>query len=187
MSQLRMIRQNLEELSEIKIPKGYGIRTYKPGDEAHWARITNASFGGKRSPEDARKEIMDRPQFVPEGLFFVIYQGKPVGTACAWRQSRDETEVGQLHMVGVVPEHQGHRLGELVSLCVLHFFKEHDFSMAWLGTDGHRLPALKTYLNLGFKPLYREDSHQERWKAVFEKLGVEMPEILWEKDVNYKN
>lgn len=183
MSQLRMIRPNLDELPEIKVPKEYEIRTYKPGDEVHWARIINASFGGERSPEDARNQIMDKPQFVPEGLFFATYKGKPVGTATAWRQSPDETEVGYVHMVGVVPSYQGHRLGKLVSLCVLHFFSKHGFSMAMLDTDDHRLPALKTYLNLGFKPLYREDSHQERWRKVFEKLDVEQIEVLWEKDI----
>ena len=187
MSQLRMIRPDLDELPKIKIPEEYEIRTYKPGDEVHWVRIIKASFGEEESPEDVRKKIMDKPQFVPEGFFFATYQGKPVGTAYAWRQSPDETEVGSVEMVGVVPEHQGHRLGKLLSLCVLYSFKKQRLSKAILGTDDHRLPAIKTYLNLGFKPLYREDSHQERWKAVFEKLDAEMPETLWEKDVNYKN
>ena len=176
MSQLRMLRPDLEELPEIQIPEGYGVRTYRPGDEANWARIIDASFGGRRSAEDARKEIINKPQFAPEGLFFATHQGKPVGTACAWRGTPEETEVGYLHMVGVVPEHQGHRLGKLVSLCVLHFFKEHHFSRALLDTDDGRLPALKTYLNLGFKPVYRDDSHEERWKAVSGNLRVELPE-----------
>ncbi len=183
MSQLRMIRPNLDELPQIQIPKGYGLRTYEPGDEAHWAVIINSSFGGERSAEDARKEIMDRPQFVPEGLFFATYGGKPVGTACAWRQSPDETKVGYVHMVGVETEHQGHRLGKLVSLRVLYFFKEHGFSMAILDTDDDRLPAIKTYLNIGFKPLYRDDSYPKRWRDICEKLSVEMPETLWEKDI----
>jgi len=173
MSQLRMIRPNLDELPKIQIPKGYAIRTYEPGDEVHWAEIINASFGGKRSAEDTRKEIMDKPHFAPERLFFATYQGKPVGTACAWREPPDETEVGYVHMVGVVPEHQGYRLGRLVSLCVLYSFKEQGLSRAILDTDDHRLPAIKTYLNLGFRPLYREDSHRKRWKAVLEKLGID--------------
>ena len=187
MSQLKMIRPNLDKLLKIQIPKGYGIRTYEPGDEVHWARIINDSFGGDRSAEDARKKIMAKPQFIPEGLFFATYQGEPVGTACAWRQSPDEMEVGCVHMVGVVSEHQGHRLGKLVCLRVLYFFKEHGFSMAILSTDDHidRLPAVKTYLNIGFKPLYRDDSHPERWRVVCEKLGVEAPETLWENDIKY--
>ena len=176
MSQLKMIRPDLEDLSEIQIPEGYSVRTYKSGDEVHWARIIDASFGGERSAEHARKEIMDRKQFVPEGLFFATYHGEPVGTACAWREAPEETEVGDVHMVGVVPERQGHRLGKLVSLCVLHFFKKHGFSMATLNTDDERLPAIKTYLNLGFKPVYRDDTHPKRWKAVSEEMGFEMPE-----------
>ena len=178
MSQLRMRRPDMRNLPEIQIPEGYAVRTYEPGDEIHWARIINASFGGKRGAEDARKEIIDREQFAPEILFFVTHQGKPVGTACAWRKAPDETKTGYLHMVGVIPEHQGNSLGKLVSLCVLHYFKKHGFSEAMLDTDDNRLPALKTYLNLGFRPVYRDDSHPKRWEAVSENLGVKIPESL---------
>lgn len=178
MSQLRMSRPDLENLPEIQIPEGYSVRTYKPGDEVHWARIINASFGGERIAEDARKEIMDRKQFDPEGLFFVTHQEELVGAACAWREAQEEKKVGYLHMVGVVPEHQGHRLGKLISLCVLHFLRKHGFSEAMLDTDDGRLPALKTYLNLGFRPVYRDDSHSGRWKAVSENLGIEIPEPI---------
>ncbi len=167
---------DLEQLPEIQIPEGYAVRSYRPGDEIHWARIIDASFGGNRSAEDVKEEIVNKPQFTPEGLFFATCQGEPVGTACAWRGKPEETEVGQLHMVGVEPEHQGHRLGKLVSICVLHFLKKHSFSMAMLDTDDERLPAVKTYLNLGFRPVYRDDSHPGRWKAVSENLGIETPE-----------
>ena len=176
MSQLKMIRPNLKDLPDIRIPDGYSVRTYVSGDEVHWARIIDASFGGERSPEHARKEIMDRKQFAPAGLFFATYQGEPVGTACAWREAPEEREVGQVHMVGVVPEHQGHRLGKLVCLCVLHFLKENGCSKAVLGTDDERLPAIKTYLNIGFKPVYRDDTHTKRWKAISQNMDIEIKE-----------
>ncbi len=41
-----------------------------------------------------------------------------------------------------------------------------------LCTDDWRLPAVKTYLNLGFEPEIIHESHPARWKAVFETLGV---------------
>ena len=79
------------------------MRTYQAGDEVHWANIISDSFGGrKRTAQDTRNEITSRDVFLPDALFFVIYQGIPVGTACAWRQSVNETDVGYVHMVGVL-------------------------------------------------------------------------------------
>ncbi|MBM3236746.1 GNAT family N-acetyltransferase [Candidatus Poribacteria bacterium] len=170
MAQLRMRRPNLENLPQIKPPEGYGIRHYQPGDELHWGTVINASFGGKRTGEDVRREIIERPVFTPEGLFFATYQGQPVGTACSWKGSPDETRAGYVHMVGVMPEHQGHGLGYLVSLATLHFFKEHGFQEAMLDTDDWRIPALITYVRLGFEPVLRDDGQRHRWALIFSKF-----------------
>ena len=171
--QLRMVRPTLERLPKLEIPEGYEIRIYQEGDDAHWANIINASFGGKqRMAEDTRREIIDRPVFDPKGLYFATYQGLPVGTACAWKKSPDETEVGYVHMVGVASEHTGHKLGKWVSLGVLMYFQERGFKCAILDTDDFRVPALKTYLNLGFLPVYVEAEQPERWQKIFEKLGL---------------
>lgn len=168
-----MIRPDLKGLPEIQVPDGYGVRTYVPGDEAHWARIINDSFGGNRSAEYAVESLTSQKQFVAEGLFFATFQGTPVGTACAWCTPPDEVAVCEIHMVGVVRDHQGHGLGMLVSLFVLHFLAKRGVCGAQLNTDDDRLPAIKTYLNLGFKPAYRDASHPERWEAVYDSLGID--------------
>ena len=178
--QLRMFLSNLENLPELEVPAGYEIRPFQPGDEGHWASIIDASFGGERTAEHTRREIIDRPEYMPGGLFFATYEGKPVGTACAWRQSQEETEIGYVHMVGVVPEHRGHKLGKWLSLRVLLFVKEHGFQCSILDTDEPRLPAIKSYLNLGFLPLYREISQPSRWRGVFDELNLPMPYTEWE-------
>ena len=170
MAQLRMRRPNLENLPPVKPPEDYGIRHYQPGDEIHWGKIIDASFGGKRTEGDVRREITERPVFTPEGLFFATYQGQPVGTACSWKGSPDETKTGYVHMVGVMPEHQGHGLGYLVSLATLHFLKEHGFQEAMLDTDDQRIPALITYLRLGFEPVLRDDGQRHRWALTFSKF-----------------
>ena len=174
--QLRMVRTNLLDLPGIKMPSGYRLRTYQENDDWHWANVINGSFGGSRTDADARDQIVDRPEFEPTGLFFSTYQDQPVGTACAWKwNNADEKEVGQLHMVGVIPEHSGHRLGKWISLAVLHYLYQQGFKCAVLGTDDFRLPAIKTYLNLGFIPIYVDDDQPERWQAIFKKLKLPFP------------
>ena len=170
--QLRMVRPNLDGLPELEVPEGYEIRTYQEGDDVHWANVISDSFGGERTAEDARRDIMDRDVFDPTGLYFVTYQSKPVGTTCAWKDTPDETEVGIVHMVGVHSAHTGHRLGKCVTLCVLLHLREHSFKCAKLGTDDFRLPAIKTYLNLGFLPVYVDVTQPERWRQIFKKLGL---------------
>ncbi len=171
--QLRMVRTNLLDLPEIKIPSGYRLRTYQENDDWHWANIIKSSFGGNRTVTDTREEITERPEFEPTGLFFSTHQDQPVGTACAWKwNGAEEKEVGQLHMVGVMPGHSGHRLGKWVSLAVLHYHRQKGFKCTVLGTDDFRLPAIKTYLNLDFIPIYVDDDQPERWKVIFEKLKL---------------
>lgn len=185
--QLRMVRPDLENLPKLELPPGYGMRTYREGDEVHWASIISDSFGGKqRTAEDTRNEITGQERFVPDGLYFATHDGTPIGTACAWRQTVDETEVGYVHMVGVASAHTGRKLGKWVSLAVLIYFRDCGFRCAMLDTDDFRIPAIKTYLNLGFVPVYIEDGQPKRWRAIFEKLKLSfmedriasMPEIL---------
>ena len=174
--QLRMVRPNLEDLPELELPVGYGMRTYRTGDEEHWARIISDSFGGReRTAQDTENEITGRDVFLPDGLYFATHQGVPVGTACAWRQSVDEKEVGYVHMVGVVAEHTGHKLGKWVSLAVLCYFRDNSFKCSMLDTDDFRIPAIKTYLNLGFIPVYVEEGQPERWRNIFKKLELAQP------------
>lgn len=173
MGQLRMRRPNLENLPEVILPDGYELRTYQPGDEAVWGRIMDTGIGKDWTVEKVRKDLIDRPQFEPDGLFFATHQSEPVGSACAWRASAEETRTGIVHMVCVLPEHRGQRLGYILTLCTLHWFQQHDFFDAVLQTDDWRLSAIKAYLNLGFLPVYEEgEDHPARWKDVGEKLGM---------------
>lgn len=171
--QLRMVRPNLKDLPKLELPTGYSLRTYRDGDEVHWANIISDSFGGReRTAQDTRNEITGRDVFVSDGFYFVTHHDIPVGTACAWRQSVDEAEVGYVHMVGVLSKHTGQKLGKWVSLAVLYYFRDNEFSCSMLDTDDFRLPAIKTYLNLGFVPVYVDDTQPERWEKILKKLEL---------------
>lgn len=172
--QLRMVRRDLDNLPELEMPDGCGIRTYAPGDEEAWAEIMNTRIGDWTA-EKCRKELISQPQFLPDGLFLATFEGKPVGSACAWRKSPDGWQEGWVHMVCVLPEHRGKRLGRTLILAVLHYFHARGFRQAWLDTDDWRLPAIKSYLRLGFEPHCYDDSHPARWQAVYDKLGIRSP------------
>jgi mycothiol synthase len=162
------------ELPPVVAPAGYSLRTYEgPADDEAWVRIMNNSLNPNHTVEKFRQGIVTCPQFRPEILYFVMCNGTPVGSTCAWRRDIAEHRVGYVHMVGVVAEHRGKGLGRLLVLRGLHYFKEHDFDIAILNTDDFRLPAIKTYLRLGFQPVIADASHPERWLEVFKKIEDE--------------
>ena len=170
--QLRMVRPNLNGLPEVKIPDRYEIRTYEEGDDVHWVNVINASFGERFTTADFYKDIGRKSLFNPDGLYFVTFQGTPVGTTYSRVLVPGESEMGSVHMVAVNPEHTGQRLGKAVTLCALHYFQQRNFKCAILGTDDFRLPAIKTYLNLDFVPVYIDADHPKRWSRIFPKLGL---------------
>lgn len=168
-NQLNMIHRKLGELPEIEAPEGYGLRTWLPGDEAAWAEIMNTGVG-VWNVEWVRERLLDQPQFAPDQVFFATHEGRAVGSACAWRLEPDERKKGYLHMVCALPEHRGQGIGRLVTLAVLHWFRDHGFEEVWLSTDDHRIPAIKSYLRLGFEPHIPDDAFRARWDAVFEQI-----------------
>ena len=167
--QLHMVHRNLGRLPDIKITEGYELRTYQAGDEQVWADIMNTGIG-EWTAEKCRENLTSKPQFLPDGLFFVTFQGKPVGSACCWRRSADEWKVGWLHMVCVLPEHRSKQLGHILNLAVLHYFRNRGFKEVWLSTDDFRIAAIKSYVRIGFEPNIFDQSHAERWKAVLQQI-----------------
>jgi mycothiol synthase len=53
-----------------------------------------------------------------------------------------------------------------VSLAALHEFVRLSCADAVLETDDFRVPAIKVYLSLGFRPEYRHATHEPRWAAL---------------------
>lgn len=172
----RMRRPDLNNLPEVTLPPGYSLRTFQPGDEAAWCALMEGQIGHGWTLEKFQKEMVDPPQFDPAGLFFVTYGGEPVASACAWRvEERYGPDTGVLHMVAVRPDHRGKRLGEAVSIAVLHFFRAKGYRDAVLNTDENRIPAVKTYLKLGFKPDLDNDKARAGWDIALSRLAASAP------------
>lgn len=167
-----MVRHGLEKLPSLQCPDGYHIRTYQNGDEAHWAKIMDRAFVDQgRTAQDTYANVVNQPNFDPDGFCFVVHKDIPIGTACAWNRHIRGKPIGYIDMLAVLPEHTGHKLGKWLTLSVLLYFKAKDIERVILDTDDFRLPAIKNYLNLGFVPDYLREDHVPRWENIFEKLG----------------
>ncbi|RKN60016.1 hypothetical protein D7M11_36015 [Paenibacillus ginsengarvi] len=74
-------------------------------------------------------------------------------------------------MVGVLPSYSGKKLGYIVSLAALQQMFREERKSAVLNTDDYRIPAIITYLKLGFVPQIVHKSHVQRWRQIAEMLG----------------
>lgn|GEM_PF-2007899 len=165
-TQLKMRCRLPEQISTFVPPPGYILRSYTEGDEKAWVNIINNSIGSGWTVERFNTEMKETSWFNPQGLFFVVKENIPVGTACCQIQKVNQQEFAYLHMVGVLPEHRGKGLGKVLCSKVLSYFREKGFAEVFLNTDDWRLPAIKCYLGLGFEPECPDELHQLRWKIV---------------------
>ena len=81
-------------------------------------------------------------------------------------------------MVGTRKDCLGKGAGSLVTLAVLNWLKQHGYKSAVLSTDDWRLPALKMYYKLGFRPVNNREDMPARWAEVYKNLGIE-DEVEW--------
>ena len=177
MSQLRLEKDDLDNVPTIALSAGYQLRSYREGDEEGISRIYAASQLGNETSEIVRTNILSAPCFRPERLFVIEHDGELVGTAAAWIESREpDLDVGYLHMVGVKPEHRGNRLGAILTIAAIGYTRQEGRHRQRLLTDDWREAALHTYLGLGYYPLIVDETHPERWRAIAEKFG--RPDIL---------
>lgn len=156
----------------METPRGYYIRTFTPGDEADYISLMRAAgFEGWDNLETCLNRSL------PRGIFFAIHRktGKPAGTCSAWHNpSKTHPSGGELAWLGVHPSHRGRRLGKALCAAVINRFYEAGYARIYLNTDDFRLPAVKTYLELGFSPFIPSGGMKHRWGKIFKKLGTHL-------------
>ena len=96
---------------EPELPDGYNIVPFRDGDEQAWVDLQKAVFGGNGTEEWFRQRFRDRPNFDPDGWFFLERDGRRVGItgAIVWFEDEAMTRPAGALMewVGVVPEERG--------------------------------------------------------------------------------
>jgi len=154
------------------VPRGYSIRTFRDSDRDGWISLMRASGFDSWGQESVKRAVSAA---LPEGIYFAVHDasGELVGTAMA---GHAPTELhpfgGELGWVGVSPAHRGKRLSTLLCFEVVQRFLRAGYREIYLQTDDWRLPAIKTYVNLGFVPLLCSSEMEERWRLAARNLGL---------------
>jgi len=172
--QIELCRPDLADLPPITLPPGYLLRSYRPGDEVAWGEIMSQAFSPYWNLQRFRTLIRPHFGFRPERILFVCQDGRPVGSACAFNWPGLPAAVGFIHMLAVLESHCGRGLGQALTLACLDRFREEGaFQSALLQTESFRLPAIKHYLRLGFRPVLVRDWQRDKWREVLRRLGME--------------
>jgi mycothiol synthase len=155
-----------------RLPPGYELRCYADADEAAYcALMTQAGF------ENWNHERLEqvKPTILPDG-FFVIFHcatGKLVATAMTHHKPAPQLPyAGELGWVAGDNAHAGRALGFAVCAAVVGRFGRAGYHTVYLKTDDFRLPAIKTYLKLGFQPFLCATDADARWTRVCESLRM---------------
>jgi RimJ/RimL family protein N-acetyltransferase len=175
--QLRMRRGHLDELEDVHVPAGITLTRYEPGDDDAWLALLNRNDQLRQPGRDGRPERWKQPPWrrersdIPlETVHFARQQDRAVATACGIHHPGDEVE-WELGWVAADPAVRGKGLGRLVCLATMRFlharFGARD---VFLLTDDERLPAIRTYLRLGFEPEPSSMPERRRWSRVLSQI-----------------
>ncbi len=144
---------------------GVALRTFRPGvDEDAWLEVNNKAFadhseqgGWDRAEVEVR---MEQPWFDPAGLLMAWSTEDGALLGSCWTKVRPGGEIGEIYVVGVVPEAQGRGLGRFLVLSGLaHLAKVrgcHTVNLYTNPADG----AIHLYRRLGFEVTFTKSVYR---------------------------
>ena len=184
--QLRMVwpENLLGKQLNIASPSGYHIRLYHAGDETRFFEVMELA-GWEGWNNDKLNPWMAK--IIPDGWFMVIDEDSDqiVCTAMALHNYRGTYPFwGELGWLAGDPNHGGRGLGLVVSAAVTSRLMYAGYRNIQLFTEDERLPAIKTYLKLGFVPSLYLYGMTDRWKTLCTKAGWSFTPEDWVSNIN---
>lgn len=159
----------LPELPQLSL--GYTVRTYSETDYSNLLDLLSID-GGSMSNEELKNY---RDKILPKGLFLISHTDELVATAGAVHNPNPGRYYfpfgGELGYLMVHPDHRRKGLGEIVSSLVVKRFLSAGYESIRVGVQGFRLPAIRTYLKVGFVPFVYNEDLTTRWRRIYEQIN----------------
>lgn len=150
------------------LPEQYKLRTYTASDRDSYLSLFKKVDMGVPPLKYWQNHIL------PEG-FFVIedLNTKEIVAACfaSHHPKKNHPYAGNLGWLAVDPEHRGQNLGKAIVAAVTNKLISTGYDRIYLETHDHRLPAILTYLKLGWEPYLYLPDMGHRWKNIFTQLN----------------
>ena len=167
--QLRMATdaERARTLPSTRIPDGYELRGFQPGDEQRWLALQHLGGFNHWDLEGVERYLEDP---VRRDGSRVVTTGDRLVAATFATPHESLDGIGYLDYVVSHPDYRGLGLGRAVCSGVMRFFVEHGYDSIILLTDDWRLPAIGLYLSLGFDPVIEREDMPLRWRAIMAEL-----------------
>lgn len=175
---LQMRRSLFAPLPGVELPDGVEVRTFRVGqDEDSWLALNARAFAGHPEQGTWTRADLDRrlaePWFDAAGFFLAertVGSGGPELVGFHWtkvhggnpvahehdelgRHRHDDhghEPIGEVYVVGVDPDSQGHGLGRALTIVGLQHLRARGLTEAMLYVESDNLPAVGVYEALGF-------------------------------------
>lgn len=163
----------------VELAPDYRLRTYRPGDEPRFYQIMELAGWPGWNDEKLQPWIS---RVLPQGWFLAVHEesNQIVASAMALHSHSELHPFGgELGWLAGDPAHAGRGLGLAVCAAVTARFIEAGYRNIHLYTEDWRLPALKTYLKLGYVPFLFSPEMLERWQAICAQLQWPFTPEAW--------
>jgi mycothiol synthase len=171
-----MIRSDFDSLPPIELPEGLEHKTLETGSAGEFHYVLNRAYNRREDNKNFLQVLAKDPAFDPKNFIMIRSGAVPAAVAVAGHRKwtgkcifKGE-KAGFLENVGVDPDFRRQGFGRMVSILALHRLRERGFKHAILTSFDSRLPAIRLYLSLGFRPLYLHPGDKFRWKYVTKRL-----------------
>lgn len=166
------------DLLQLRRPLPTGLefqlttRPFRPGeDDAAWLDVNNRAFQWHPDQSgwtlDDLHRRMAEPWFDPDGFLLHLDGGEIAGFCWTKVHADHRPPLGEIHVIGVDPDHQGKGLGRQLTLAGLDWLARHGLAVGMLYVEADNAPALRLYRDLGFGV-----HHHHRWYTYPLDLGV---------------
>lgn len=167
--QLFMRHPDLKTTDPVILPEGIRLITHTDKLEREWEILTEKAFGMHFSFEKTIKNAETSCGYSPKHTLYLTDGNKILATATATEKESFPGE-GWFRMIAASPEESGKGYGRLICLAALNSLEARGYKSAVLSTDDYRIPAIRTYLSLGFRPIFTHESHSARWQNIYKSI-----------------
>ncbi len=165
---VRMTRENLDDIGDCALPAGYAIRWYQSGDEVLWLRIQSLADKYNKMTLDLFQEEFGTDTRVLSARQCFLCDGDTnvIGTASAWFDDQVGQLLGRVHWLAIIPQYQGKGLAKPLLAAVCNRLKSLGHNKTYLTSQTCRLPAINLYAKFGFAPVIDSDSSRRIWREL---------------------
>lgn len=167
-------------MESMQCADGYTMRLATAADAASFRALMEVVDLGTWDDETLARTIN---ALLPSGWRVIVHtaSGDLVATGMAHYRPLQEIypngyEVG---WIAAHPDHSGHRLGRTIVAATTSRLMELGAECIYLQTDDFRLPAIRTYLDVGFVPHLWAPGMADRWRQVCKQIGWPYTPSAW--------